>query len=107
MDVVELLLKYPALFKGSQRSGVLLFGPPGTGKTLVAKAITHECGLPVLFIKGLKLLNSYVGKSKANIHAVFDAACFAALNPQTPPLREIIGCGMWQWQVQWSIGLIF
>jgi hypothetical protein len=31
MDAVELPLKYPELFKGSRRSGILLFGPPGTG----------------------------------------------------------------------------
>ena len=29
MDAVELPLKYPELFKGSRRSGILLFGPPG------------------------------------------------------------------------------
>ena len=31
MDAVELPLKYPDLFEGSRRSGILLFGPPGTG----------------------------------------------------------------------------
>ena len=31
MDAVELPLKYPELFEGSRRSGILLFGPPGTG----------------------------------------------------------------------------
>jgi hypothetical protein len=34
MDAVELPLKYPELFKGSRRSGILLFGPPGTGQGL-------------------------------------------------------------------------
>lgn len=32
MDAVELPLKYPDLFEGSRRSGILLFGPPGTGE---------------------------------------------------------------------------
>ncbi len=32
MDAVELPLKYPELFEGSRRSGILLFGPPGTGR---------------------------------------------------------------------------
>ena len=30
MDTVELPLRYPKLFEGSKRSGILLFGPPGT-----------------------------------------------------------------------------
>ena len=93
MDAVELPLKYPALFEGSRRSGILLFGPPGTGKTLVAKAIARECGLPFLSVKGPELLGSYVGESEANIRAVFDAARSAALNPQTSPLRGMMAAG--------------
>ena len=80
IDAVELPLKYPHFFQGSQRSGILLFGPPGTGKTLVAKAVARECGLPFLSIKGPELLGSYVGESEANIRAVFDAARSAALH---------------------------
>ena len=80
MDAVELPLKYPHFFQGSQRSGILLFGPPGTGKTLVAKAVARECGLPFLSIKGPELLGSYVGESEANIRAVFDAARSSALH---------------------------
>jgi len=83
MDAVELPLKYPELFDGSRRSGILLFGPPGTGKTLVAKAVARECGLPFLSIKGPELLGSYVGESEANVRAVFEAARSAAMDP--PP----------------------
>lgn len=93
MDAVELPLKYPLLFEGSRRSGILLFGPPGTGKTLVAKAIARECGLPFLSVKGPELLGSYVGESEANIRAVFDAARLAAVNPQTLPLKEKMAAG--------------
>ena len=93
MDAVELPLKYPALFEGSRRSGILLFGPPGTGKTLVAKAIARECGLPFLSVKGPELLGSYVGESEENIRAVFDSARSAALNPQTSPLRGMMAAG--------------
>jgi SpoVK/Ycf46/Vps4 family AAA+-type ATPase len=93
MDAVELPLKYPALFEGSRRSGILLFGPPGTGKTLVAKAIAREAGLPFLSVKGPELLGSYVGESEANIRAVFDAARSAALNPRTSPLKGMMAAG--------------
>ena len=87
-DAVELPLKYPGLFEGSRRSGVLLFGPPGTGKTLVAKAVARECGLPFLSIKGPELLGSYVGESEANIRAVFDATRSAAADPPAASLKE-------------------
>jgi len=92
MDAVELPLKYPNLFKGSRRSGILLFGPPGTGKTLVAKAVARECGLPFLSIKGPELLGSYVGESEANIRAVFDAARLAAVDSQSST-TSLIGEG--------------
>ncbi|KAL3801980.1 hypothetical protein HJC23_010324 [Cyclotella cryptica] len=84
MDAVELPLKYPELFEGSRRSGILLFGPPGTGKTLVAKAVARECGLPFLSIKGPELLGSYVGESEANVRAVFEAARLAASSSVKP-----------------------
>jgi SpoVK/Ycf46/Vps4 family AAA+-type ATPase len=93
MDAVELPLKYPTLFEGSRRSGILLFGPPGTGKTLVAKAIARECGLPFLSVKGPELLGSYVGESEANIRAVFDAARSAASNPPTSPMKGMLAAG--------------
>jgi len=78
MDAVELPLKYPKLFEGSRRSGILCFGPPGTGKTLIAKAVARECGIPFLSIKGPELLGSYVGESEANVREVFAAARAAA-----------------------------
>jgi len=93
MDAVELPLKYPNLFKGSRRSGILLFGPPGTGKTLVAKAVARECGLPFLSIKGPELLGSYVGESEANIRAVFDAARLAAVDSQSSSTSLVDGDG--------------
>jgi len=59
-DTIILPLKYPRLFTSSDkqigltRSGILLYGPPGTGKTLLAKAISNECGLNFLSVKGLE-----------------------------------------------------
>jgi peroxin-6 len=74
MDAIELPLKYPELFQGTRRSGILLYGPPGTGKTLVAKAVATECGLPFFSVKGPELLGSYVGESEANVRQTFENA---------------------------------
>ncbi len=53
MDAVELPLKYPKLFEGSRRSGILCFGPPGTGtgsthfsiviKLLILETLSYLC----------------------------------------------------------------
>ena len=55
---------------------------PKIGKTLVAKAVSTECGLPFLSIKGPELLGSYVGESEANVRAIFERAREAAARNQ-------------------------
>ena len=80
VDVIELPLKRPDLFKSGarRRSGVLLFGPPGTGKTLIAKAVATECRLSFMSVKGPELLDMYIGESEKNVRFVFAAAREAA-----------------------------
>jgi AAA+ superfamily predicted ATPase len=73
-DAIELPLRYPNLFCGTRRSGILLYGPPGTGKTLVAKAVANECKLPFFSVKGPELLGSYVGESETNVRKIFAKA---------------------------------
>ncbi|CAF0986589.1 unnamed protein product [Brachionus calyciflorus] len=79
-DTIILPLKYPRLFTstdkqiGLTRSGILLYGPPGTGKTLLAKAISNECGLNFLSVKGPELLDMYVGQSEQNVRNLFEKA---------------------------------
>jgi peroxin-6 len=79
-DTIILPLKYPALFTSSNtqlgitRSGILLYGPPGTGKTLLAKAISNECGLNFLSVKGPELLDMYVGQTEQNVRNLFEKA---------------------------------
>lgn len=73
MDVIELPLKHPEVFRAGvkRRAGILLYGPPGTGKTLLAKAVATECGLSFLSVKGPELLDMYIGESERNVRAVF------------------------------------
>ena len=79
-DTILLPLKYPSLFKstgkqlGITRSGILLYGPPGTGKTLLAKAISNECEINFLSVKGPELLDMYVGQTEQNVRNLFEKA---------------------------------
>ena len=80
IDTILLPLNYPLLFSSSEnklgitRSGILLYGPPGTGKTLLAKAISNECGLNFLSVKGPELLDMYVGQTELNVRNLFEKA---------------------------------
>ena len=79
-DTILLPLNYPSLFKstdkqlGITRSGILLYGPPGTGKTLLAKAISNECEINFLSVKGPELLDMYVGQTEQNVRNLFEKA---------------------------------
>jgi peroxin-6 len=79
-DTILLPLRHPQLFASSDkqlgltRSGILLYGPPGTGKTLLAKAISNECQLNFLSVKGPELLDSYVGQTELNVRQLFEKA---------------------------------
>lgn len=52
----------------------MLYGPPGTGKTLMAKAISNECGVNFLSVKGPELLDMYVGQTELNVRNLFEKA---------------------------------
>ena len=43
---------------------LLLFGYPGCGKTMLASAVSKECGLNFISVKGPELLNKYIGASE-------------------------------------------
>ena len=46
----------------------------GTGKTLLAKAISNECELNFLSVKGPELLDMYVGQTEQNVRSLFEKA---------------------------------
>ncbi|PIA57981.1 hypothetical protein AQUCO_00500127v1 [Aquilegia coerulea] len=54
--------------------GILLYGPPGCGKTLIAKAVANEATANFIHIKGLEILNKYVGESESQIRTIFSRA---------------------------------
>ncbi|KAF2666020.1 AAA-domain-containing protein [Microthyrium microscopicum] len=56
------------------RSGILLYGFPGCGKTLLASAISSECGLNFISVKGPEILNKYIGASEKSVRDLFERA---------------------------------
>jgi transitional endoplasmic reticulum ATPase len=76
-EMVELPLKYPALFRQlgvKPPKGVLLYGPPGTGKTMIARAIAADNRLHFLHVDGPSIMRKYYGESEARLREVFDQA---------------------------------
>ncbi|KAI6138774.1 P-loop containing nucleoside triphosphate hydrolase protein [Pisolithus tinctorius] len=79
-ETMEWPTKYAPLFKQAPlrlRSGILLYGYPGCGKTMLASAVSKECGLNFISIKGPELLNKYIGASEKSVRDVFDRASAA------------------------------
>uniref|UniRef100_A0A7S0K0V3 AAA+ ATPase domain-containing protein n=1 Tax=Cafeteria roenbergensis TaxID=33653 RepID=A0A7S0K0V3_CAFRO len=80
-DMVEMPVKYPAMFKQmglSPPAGALMYGPPGCGKTLIAKAMANECGVNFISIKGPQLMTKWFGESEENVRDIFNKARQAA-----------------------------
>lgn len=76
MDIIE-FLKDPDKFdhyKAKMPKGILLYGEPGTGKTLIAKAISHEAGVPFYSVSGSDFVQIYVGVGASRIRQLFKKA---------------------------------
>ena len=76
-ELVELPLKYPALFERlgvEPPRGVLLHGPPGTGKTLIARAVASEVSAHFVLLNGPEIINKWYGESEARLREIFDEA---------------------------------
>ena len=76
-EMVELPLKYPALFirPGVEApKGVLLYGPPGTGKTLMARAVASETAAAFIHVNGPEIVNKFYGESEAKLREIFETA---------------------------------
>ncbi|MFD7440080.1 AAA family ATPase [Streptomyces sp. NPDC059909] len=76
-ELVELPLKYPALFarlKIEPPKGVLLYGPPGSGKTLIARAVASEVRAHFIHVNGPEIIHKFYGESEAKLREIFDEA---------------------------------
>jgi SpoVK/Ycf46/Vps4 family AAA+-type ATPase len=62
------------MYGKSLRGGLLLYGPPGCGKTLLARAIAGELGASFHAFGLTDVLDSFMGASERNLHALFDHA---------------------------------
>ena len=76
-ELIELPLKYPALFarlKIEPPKGVLLYGPPGSGKTLVARAVASEVKAHFIHVNGPEIIHKFYGESEARLREIFEEA---------------------------------
>lgn len=77
IEVIELPLKNPALFKKvgiEPPKGILLHGPPGTGKTLLAKAIAASTNSTFIEIVGSELVQKFIGEGAKLVKDIFELA---------------------------------
>lgn len=65
-------------FKLHPRHKINLWGPPGNGKTMLASSIAKKLELPLFVANFHKIIDSYMGKSSANLHTLIE---FARTNP--------------------------
>lgn len=77
LETLEWPTKYAPIFEKCSlrlRSGILLYGYPGCGKTMLASAISSQCGLNFISVKGPEILNKYIGASEQSVRELFERA---------------------------------
>jgi peroxin-1 len=76
IETFEIPIKYSKLFQYSVEieKWIVNLWIPQTGKTLLASAVSKECGLNFLTVKGPEVLNKYIGASEQTVRSIFEKA---------------------------------
>lgn len=74
-DTFDEVSKLTRKFASKNRPRAVLFeGDPGVGKTTMAKVVSFQCKLPLIYVPIESILSKYYGESSQNLAYVFDAA---------------------------------
>ncbi len=74
-DFFDKIGRFTKKFPTKNRPRAILFeGDPGVGKTTMAKIVSAECKIPLIYVPIETILSKYYGESSQNLAMVFDAA---------------------------------
>ncbi len=72
--IIKRYLSNPLKFGKWAPKNILFHGPSGTGKTMMAKALANTAHVPLLPIKGTKLIGEFVGDGARQVHQLYEKA---------------------------------
>ncbi|HEY9206476.1 MAG TPA: AAA family ATPase [Candidatus Methanoperedens sp.] len=72
--IIKRYLSNPLKFGKWAPRNILFHGPSGTGKTMMAKALSNTTKVPLLPIKGTRLIGEFVGDGARQIHQLYEKA---------------------------------
>ncbi len=72
--IIKRYLSNPLKFGRWAPKNILFHGPAGTGKTMMAKALSNATHVPLLPVKGTKLIGEFVGDGARQVHQLYEKA---------------------------------